>query len=47
MEKKEVVDFIVWLAQENPDCLYKYAEVDDLGECVFSDLYELYLKYKK
>lgn len=40
------VEFIMWLAQHNPDCLYKYTEDEDGGKEAFENLYAQFIEYR-
>jgi len=44
MTKEEIVEMLMYLAQNDPMVLAKYAEDDDCGESAFSWLVDLYLK---
>mgnify|MGYP000194538652 FL=1 len=47
MSKEEVVEMLVYFAEQYPDMFYKHMEDDDLGEGAFTEFVEEYINRKK
>ncbi len=47
MTKEEVVEMLVYFAEQYPDMFYKHMEDDDLGEGAFTEFVEEYINGEK
>ena len=47
MSKEEVVEMLVYFAEQYPDMFYKHMEDDDLGEGAFTEFVEEYINGEK
>ena len=47
MSKEEVVEMLVYFAEQYPDMLSKHMEDDDLGEGAFTEFVEEYINREK
>lgn len=41
------VEFLMWLAQNNPDCLNQHADAQDWGKKAFENLFKQFLSWRK
>ncbi len=47
MSREEVVEMLVYFAEQYPDMFYKHMEDDDLGEGAFTEFVEEYINGEK